>query len=178
MEGFNEQVVKRDKTLKSLVIKILAVALLIIVPLMFVLIAKLTTIFYLIMVGFFVFLGGIYVVWYVFSTQKVEYEYSVAGDTLEISKVIALRKRKRICRLEIKNIESLEVGDGNIKDKHFRKVYFAAKNINDTKTNYYAVFTEPIYGKCLLVFNPNEQILQGLKPYLKKELMLKLFYHK
>ena len=110
MEGFIEQVVKRDKNAKSLIIKIMSVVLLLTVPAVFVIIAPFTN-FYLALVGLFLFIGGIYVVWYVFSMQKVEYEYSVIGDTLNIAKIYDLRKRKRLCRLEIKDIEMLEKGD-------------------------------------------------------------------
>ena len=129
MEGFNEQVVKRKNGTKQLVIKIIAVLILISVPFIAAALAIATKIQYIMIVGGFVFLGGIYVVWYVFSCQKVEFEYSVAGNDLDISKVIALRKRKKMCR-------------------------------------------------CLLVFNPNEQILEGMKPKLEKSLMLKVFYNK
>ena len=96
MEGFNEQVVKRTNNLKHTLIKVLAVLLLITIPLVCVLLAGIIT-SYLAVVGFFLLIGGIYVVWYVFSCQKVEYEYSLAGDELDISKIFALRKRKRIC---------------------------------------------------------------------------------
>ena len=99
MEGFIEQVVKRDKTAKSLIIKIMSVILLFAIPSVFVIIAPFTN-FYLALVGFFLFVGGIYVVWYVFSQQKVEYEYSVTGDVLNVAKIIDLRKRKRVCRLK------------------------------------------------------------------------------
>ena len=97
MEGFNEQVVKRKNGTKQLVIKIIAVLILISVPFIAAALAIATKIQYIMIVGGFVFLGGIYVVWYVFSCQKVEFEYSVAGNDLDISKVIALRKRKKIC---------------------------------------------------------------------------------
>ena len=40
MEGFIEQVVKRDKTAKSLAIKIISIALLFIIPLTFVFLAR------------------------------------------------------------------------------------------------------------------------------------------
>ncbi len=176
MEGFIEQVVKRDKTAKNLAIKIIAVALLVLIPLTFVFLARFIP--YLGLVGFFLFLGGLYIVWYVFSSQRVEFEYSIAGDTLDIVKIVSLRKRKRIVNVEIKEIEDIVVGDDKISSMHFRKVYYAAKNANNTKENHYAVFTVPAYGKCLLVFNPNEAILQGMKPYMRKELMLKLFYNK
>ena len=96
MEGFNEQVVKRDKTAKSLFIKIAAVVLLFAVPLSFVLLGRIIP--YMAMVGLFIFIGGIYVVWWVFTSQKVEYEYAVNGDVLDVAKIVSLRKRKRLCR--------------------------------------------------------------------------------
>ncbi len=178
MEGFVEQVVKREMTAKNLMIKIMAVALEIILPLFFVMLANLTSVFYLVMVGLFVFIGGLYIVWYVFTSQKVEYEYAVNGDVLDVAKIVSLRKRKRLCRVTIKDIDLLEVGDANIQDMHFRKMAMAAKNAKNTKENYFAVYTMPAYGKCLLVFNPNENILQAMKPHMKKELMIKLFYRK
>ena len=174
MEGFNEQVVKRDKTAKSLFIKIAAVVLLFAVPLSFVLLGRIIP--YMAMVGLFIFIGGIYVVWWVFTSQKVEYEYSVNGDTLKKKKIISLRRRKRVCNINIKDVESIEVGDQNIRERHFGKMYFAAKNPADVSTNTFAVFADPVYGKCLLVFNPNESILNGLKPYLKRDIVVKLFY--
>ena len=177
MEGFIEQVVKRDKTAKSLAIKIISVVLLFVIPLTFVFLARFIS-FYLSLVGFFIFIGGIYVVWWIFTSQRVEYEYSVNIDTLDIAKVISLRRRKRMLSIEIKDIEMLEFGDKNIADMHFRKVYPAAKNINDTENNVYAVFTEQAYGKCLLVFNPNEEILNAMKPHMKRELVVKIFYNK
>ena len=177
MEGFIEQVVKRDKTFKNTLIKIVSVVLLFVVPLTFVFLARIIN-FYLALVGFFIFLGGIYVVWWIFSLQKVEFEYSIAGDSLDISKIISLRRRKKMVRVEIKDIEELEIGDEKIKKMGFRKVYNAAKNINNTKENYYAVFTTPVYGKCLIVFNPNQAILEGMKPYLRRELVIKHFYNK
>ena len=51
MEGFIEQVVKRDKTAKNLAIKIIAVALLVLIPLTFVFLARFIP--YLGLVGFF-----------------------------------------------------------------------------------------------------------------------------
>ena len=102
MEGFNEQVVKRDKTAKSLVIKIVAVVLLFVIPLTLVFLGRFIP--YMAMVGLFVFIGGIYVVWWVFTSQKVEYEYSINGDMLNIAKIISLRRRKRVCDINIKDI--------------------------------------------------------------------------
>lgn len=177
MEGFNEQVVKRAKKPKNLIIKIIAVMLLILIPLLCIMLAYVIT-SYLIYVGFFLFLIGIYVVWYVFSSQRVEYEYSVSGDELDVSKIISLRKRKRICKVKIREIEKLEKGEKSIDGMRFSKSFIAAADIDKDEENYYAVFNNPEYGRCLLIFTPNEQILQGMKSNLNKNIMLKIFYNK
>lgn len=178
MEGFNEQVVKRAKKPKNLIIKIIAVMMLILVPTVCILLAYVIKLAYMIYVGFFLFIIGIYVVWYVFTSQKVEFEYSVSGDELEISKIISLRKRKRVCKVKIREIEQLEKGEKSINGMRFSKSFIAAADIDRDEDNYYAVFNSPAYGRCLLIFTPNEQLLQGMKGYLNKDIMLKIFYNK
>ena len=169
MNNFNEQVVRRVNKPKNLIIKIVSVLLLILVPTTLFLLAF-ATIAYLIYVAFFVFIGGIYAVWYVFSIQKVDFEYSVSGNELEIAKVVALRKRKTMCKVQINEIERLEKDDTEIKKMRFLKTFIAKDE------NYFAVFNSPAYGRCLLVFTPNEDILNGMKPHLNKNIVVQLFY--
>ncbi len=177
MEGFNEQVVKRKNGIKQLTIKIIAVVLLFAVPgICFVLGMIVTP--YIMMIGFFLFLGGIYGVWYTFTCQKIEYEYSIVSDYIYISKVISLRRRKKMCAVPIKDIDMLEIGEEKIQNMSFAKTYMAVEDITKLDECYFAVFSSPARGKCLLVFCPNERILQGMKPYLKKELVLKHFYNR
>lgn len=175
MEGFNEQVVKRVNKPINYIIKVLAVLLLFAVPIMCIMLAYVITA-YLIYVGLFLFMGGIYAVWYVFSCQKVEYEYSVAGDELEIAKIVSLRKRKRVCTVKIRDIEKLDKGEKTIDNMRFSKTFVAARDIDADDENYYAVFNSLAYGRCVLIFTPNEQILEGMKKYLSRDIMVKLFY--
>lgn len=176
MEGFNEQVVKRKNKSKQFIIKMLAVVLLFAVPALCVVIGIFTKIPYMLMVAFFVFIGGIYGVWYIFSRQRVEFEYSIVGDYLYVAKIISLRKRKKMCNVPIKDIEILDQGDKNVREMSFSKVYMAAGDSDNTGGNRFAVFSTPERGRCLLVFEPNEKIMEGMKPYLKRDLMLKIFY--
>ena len=108
---FNEQVVKRQNGSKQLMIKIIAVVILLMVPFIAAALAIITQMQYIFVVGGFVFLFGIYFVWLTFSYQKVEFEYSVAGNDLDISKIIALRKRKKICSVPINEITELTNND-------------------------------------------------------------------
>lgn len=176
MDIFNEQLVKRAKKPKEYIIKIVAVLLLITIPLLCALLAIPLKLGYLIYVAFFLFVGGIYAVWYVFGQQKVEYEYSVSMGVLTVSKIIALRKRKKMCDVEVKDFEILGKGAENIEGMRFAKEIIAAADPDNTKENYYAVYNSPAYGRTLLVFNPNEKILNAMKSNLKRELVIKLFY--
>ena len=161
MEVFNEQVVKRVNKPVNVIIRILAVMLLILVPLICIMLAYVITA-YMIYVGLFLFIGGIYVVWYVFSQQKVDYEYSVNGDELDIAKVISLRKRKRVCKVPIRDIEKLDKGEKTIENMRFTKTFVAARDIDADDENYYAVFNSTAYGRCVLIFTTIAQILQGM----------------
>lgn len=175
MEIFNEQLVKREKTPKQLIIKILSVVLLITIPALCIILAYPLKIAYLIYVAFFIFLFGIYIVWYVFSIQRVEYEYSVSNGVLEVSKIIALRKRKKLCKMQISDIEILDQDEKAIDAMRFAKRIEACASLND-KNNYYAVFNSPATGRTLLIFAPNEKILNAMKGHLKKDIVLKIFY--
>lgn len=177
MEGFNEQVVHRAVKPKNIIIKVIAVMLEILIPTVCILLAYVITA-YMIYVGFFLFLIGIYLVWYVFTSQKVDFEYSVAGGELEVAKVVSLRKRKRICNVRIGEIEILGKGEKVIDGMRFSKTYNAAADFDKEKDNYYAVFNSVAYGRCLLVFNPNENTLKAMKPHLKREIVVELFYGK
>ena len=107
---------------------------------------------------------------------KVDFEYSVSGNELEIAKVVALRKRKTMCKVQINEIERLEKDDTEIKKMRFLKTFIAARDIDSKDENYFAVFNSPAYGRCLLVFTPNEDILNGMKPHLNKNIVVQLFY--
>ncbi len=173
---FNEQVVKRVNKPKHLIIKIISILILLLIPVIAAMIAILIHVQYVFVVGFFAFCAGIYIVWYVFSSQRVEYDYSVAGNDLDISKVISLRKRKKMCQVSINEIEILTRDESEIENMRFAKTYIAPRDVDAKDENYYAVFNNPMYGKCLLVFSPNDQILEGMKPRLDKSIVVKLFY--
>ena len=178
MEGFNEQVVKRVNKAKQLIIKIISVIVLIMIPFIGAGIAILTHIQYIFMISIFLLIGGIYGVWYVFSQQKVEYEYSVAGNDLDVSKIISLRKRKLVCRVPINEITELTKDEKVIDKMRFTKTFVATRDIDSKDENYFAAFNSPAFGKCLLIFTPNEQILEGMKSHLDKKLVIKIFYQK
>ena len=107
MNNFNEQVVRRVNKPKNLIIKIVSVLLLILVPTTLFLLAF-ATIAYLIYVAFFVFIGGIYAVWYVFSIQKVDFEYSVRAMSLKLQRLLHCAKEKPCARFRLTRLKDLK----------------------------------------------------------------------
>ena len=176
MEGFNEQVVKRVNKPKHLIIKIAAVTIEVLIPFIFAAIALATGVQYFMIVGLFIFLFGIYGVWYTFSQLKVDYEYSVAGNDLDVSKIISLRKRKLICQVKINEITDITRDEKEIENLRVHKTFIAPRDVDAKDENYYVLFNTPAFGKCLLVFSPNEQILNGMRPRMDRDVVLKVFY--
>ena len=177
---FIEQLVKRKRPVKSRIIFIFAILMVILVPLTLVLLSAYRIIIpYFIYISFFAFLFGIWFLWYIRSHQNVEFEYQMVQDTLVVSKIIAKRKRKEMLRLDVRTIDILAKGnEPELQKLNFNKVYDAAINSNDDENTYYAVYQHAGYGRCALQFNPEEKVLNAMKPYLKKDIVLKIFYHR
>lgn len=177
---FIEQLVNKKRSAKDRIIFIAVILMVILIPLTFVVLAtQKLVVAYFIYVAFFLLVFGIWFIWFVRSHQNVEFEYQVVQDTLVVSKIIAKRKRKEIMKLDIRTIDKLEKGDSEeIRRMNFVKVYDAAQKSSDDKNTTYAVYQHAALGKCALLFNPNEKILNGMKPYLNKDIVLNLFYNR
>ncbi|MBQ8572913.1 MAG: hypothetical protein Q4B92_03010 [Ruminococcus sp.] len=182
MEGFCEQVVKVKKGTKHVVLCLLIV-LAFLLPIVFLMMLFYTAaslgnydyfypLFALVLAMF-----GAFVLWAtVPRILKVDYDYSVYGSDFIVAKVTAKASRKRKLKVEIKNIEKLaKVTDEDIPNQRYAKK-FDFTGGHDVNEVYFAEFRLAEKGLCLLLFVPNEKILEGMRPYLKREIALKLFY--
>lgn len=178
MDIFIEQVVKRKRNAKSIAIIVLVLSLLILIPAICCVLAFIA-IPYFAYIGLFIFIIGIYLAWYFITGQRVEFEYSVNSGTLDIAKIISKRKRKRVTKVEIKDIDLFcKVTDKRINERNYQKQFMAAADPNDNENTYCVVYQNPAYGRTILTFTPNEKIREGMKPYLKKEIVLEMFYNR
>lgn len=177
---FIEQLVKKKRGIKDNIVFAVVIALVILIPVLFTVLAVSQVIIaYFVYIALFVFVFGVWLIWYIRSHQNVEYEYQVVQDTIVVSKIIAKRKRKEITKADIRQFDILcKACDDNTSSMKFTKVFEACENINDDNSTYYAVYQHSAYGKCALIFTPNERTLEAMKPYLKKEIVLKLFYNR
>ncbi|MCR5653099.1 MAG: hypothetical protein K6F88_04790 [Ruminococcus sp.] len=177
---FIEQLVKKKRTTRDRVIFVVTIILVILIPATITLLAVRDIIMhYFVIFGLFFFLMGIWFIWFTRSHQNVEFEYQMVQDILVVSKIIAKRKRKELLRLDTHNIEQLAKGDEPEMNKiKLVKVTDAAVDSSDDKNTYYAIYSHAGGGRRALFFNPNEKVLGAMKPYLKKDIVLKLFYNR
>ncbi len=177
---FIEQLVKKKRKVKDRIIFIVTLLLVILIPVLFIVLAKMQILIaYFIYIAFFLLLFGVWLVWFIRTNQNVEYEYQMVQEVIVVSKITAKRKRKEIVKIDVKLFDRLaKAKDDSVKNLNFMKVYEACADFSDEENTYYAVYQHPAYGRTALFFTPNEKILNAMKPYLKKDIVLKLFYNR
>ena len=175
MDVFTEYMVKKQKSGKDVFLQILCgvsaaavivVALLLIpiVTLQFGQIGSMYT-----MLAPLIALGAGYGAWYLISSMNVEYEYILTNGEMDVDKIVARRRRKRMITVNARKFEAF----GPYKpQEHTGKDYagrvYACVSSEDPG-NYYAVFNHATLGKNLLVFTPNDRVLDGLRGFIPRQ---------
>lgn len=177
MDILVEQIEKRARSSKTLLIKIGTVAgILLLIFLCLVLSVVIN--FYFAVIAMFIVIASFYIIWYVFTSQNVEYEYSIISGTITIAKIIAKRKRKRVIVFETSKIEDMfEYDNRDFDTRLYSHIYDVRGETSGCET-YAAVTLTEKHGRSVVLFNPNERFLEAMKPYLQRPLVLRLFYKK
>ena len=178
MDTLIEQVVPKSKNagygVKIALIILIAIA----IPAIFIIIAKITGIAYLAVIGMFLLLFTAYGAWYFITSLKVEYEYSFLSSTLRIDKIIAKRRRRAIVKVDVRKFDDFcPYSDKEMNSHKFNKVYRASTK-EFSEENYVAAYHDEAKGKCAILFTPNDKLLAEMKPYFNNELRKKLFVNK
>lgn len=173
-----EQVVPKERTAKYGLKIALIITLAIGIPSTFIVIALITRIAYLSIIGMFLFLFAIYGAWFFITSLRVEYEYAFLSSTLRIDKIIAKRRRRAIVKVDVKNFDDFfRYSDAEMSKRRFNKIYrVCAKEFSED--NYVATYHNEAKGKCAIIFTPNEELISGMKPYFSNDLRKQLFLNK
>lgn len=177
MDTIVEQLVIKKRKAADIAKIILTILMAILLPLICILLAYKVQA-YFIYISFFVFLICIYLAWYIITSQYVEFEYAITNNNITVDKIIAKRKRKKLLDLDIRQFENLcKITDSKVANKKFTKYTIAAQDIDSNET-YVATYHSEAYGNCALFFTPSDKVLEAMRPYLKREIMMDLFYKK
>lgn len=162
---FIEELVSKKKTRKDYILTALCIAGGIILSLLLIFLAL---IFGTIVAGFApLLLAAIwYGVYYILSARNIEYEYSVINNYLDIDKITAKKKRKRVASIDIKNASVM----ASVKDSEVNSVYLNPPS--NVKVLDYSAMSENIdayfidcivdSNRTVVVFQPSKKMVEAL----------------
>ena len=122
-------------------------------------------------VSMFVSLAALYGGYWLLSSRSIEFEYIVTNGAIDIDKIIAKRKRKRIFSAVCKDFEILARAAGRNPESEAgqaRKVFAAGSMGSDGL--YYALLHWN-GARTVLYFEPDQRILDNFKRYIPSKIV-------
>ena len=113
--------------------------------------------------GIVIFLGLLFL-----SNSVFEFEYTFTNGELDIDKIIAKRKRKRLITVDIKGITDFGKYADAPKTQSDTTIINAHDGTSDN--TYYADFRSKKYGITRLYFSPDEKTMNNINKYLPRNL--------
>ena len=113
--------------------------------------------------------GAVYGAYYLITSMNVEYEYIITNGEMDVDKIIARRRRKRLLTANARRFD--EFGAYNhqtLASRNFANRVYACTAPEDPG-NYYAVFNHPTLGETLLVFTPNDKVLDSMRSFIPRQ---------
>lgn len=96
----------------------------------------------------------------------VEYEYICTNGDLDIDKITAKSRRKRLISVDLKSVSDF----GSLKGKNLNKNYsiIDATSGEGEYNSYYIECKNSKYGMCNVLITPDEDMLEVIKTYLPR----------
>ena len=122
---------------------------------------------------------GVYLIYYIIKNSRVEYEYTFVIGELRIARIKGKAKRKTITYFDVKSIDDIgkfinqETGKKNVDLNRFRLVLHAAVDDNRDDTYYMIIHDKVRRQPAVLLFTPDDRILEMIRPYFSVELKKK-----
>ena len=116
----------------------------------------------------------LFLIWRALKNMQLEFEYIIVNDTLDFDKIIAKKKRERIVSLELKTVEEIGVySEAKFKGSNFGAQFHAERD-TQSSYNYYMIFPHPQFKRTIVVFTPDERMLDALRQTLPRQLVKNL----
>lgn len=168
MDSYIEQLVVHKKNIKDFMIGVVMVLSIFAILAVGVILGFIVN-GYFMMLSIFLAVFDIYFCWYVITGRNVEYEYTVTNNNLQIDKVMAKRRRKDVLSIDIKKIEGFDkITENRLNDRKCEKVLYCGTYDDDPNQYRFIALTKK-WGRVMVVFAPNEKVLNSIKQYLKPE---------
>ena len=167
MDIFIEHLVKKKTTVLDVLIRIgLILAALIALTLVFAVPSDSVWSMVVVFVACAAIFGG----WYEFTGLSIEYEYAVTNGEIDIDKIIAQRKRKRLITIQAKNIERMGKYSPEVPMPGDIQTKLVVCDSIKSPDVYYLVFRHKDQGRTMVIMNMPERVFVGIKNYLPREI--------
>ncbi len=118
-------------------------------------------------IGILLAVACIYLGFYLSSNFDVEYEYIITNGEIDIDKIIAKRKRKRLVTVKASAFERFGLlKEAPPADESTKIVASGFVSESD----YYADFRHSKFGQVRLIFSPDEKSLEAIKPFIPRNI--------
>ncbi len=126
-----------------------------------------------IFIPFFAALGVFYLAKKIYGALDIEFEYSLTNGQFDVDKIVNRNERKRLITFDCIEIEGFDKYDGNVKTDMYKTRIFAA-NADSENLYYFSVNTQST-GKTIIVIEPNEKMLEGIKRCIPRNIYFDVF---
>ncbi|MDI3478472.1 MAG: hypothetical protein PWQ59_1997 [Thermoanaerobacterium sp.] len=165
MDVFIEKLVKKQKTSKDM-LKALGLILLSLVVVFFIIplipFVKGFLIFFIVAIPFFAY--------YVIRWQNIEYEYAYTNGELDVDRIVAESRRKRLLSVDCKDFEIVAKVSSDKYSDEYRKIPNKVEAVSSMTSPdvYFAVF-ENGGKRTILYFEPNEKMIEAMWKYIPRK---------
>ncbi len=168
MDKFMEKIVAKRKTIADYVI----IALVIVVIMLALFIFLTTNIRIGMGIDLLLVVGLIYLGYIIITSRNVEYEYIVTNGDLDIDRIVAKRKRKRIFSASSKEFDVIApVNSSSFTqlDQTIKNRIDASSSINSPDAYYFTLNYNN--NKTLVIFEPDDRMLNNFKFYIPRKVL-------
>ena len=109
--------------------------------------------------------------------RLLEYEYSLTNGFVAVDKIMNRSSRKRMTSFECSTAEDIgqyAQNEARLKNQSFDSRIFATE-YSDHRDAWYMIVRSQKTGKTLVVFNPDEELLEAVKKFIPKTLKWEKF---
>ncbi len=157
---FYEQIIKQKKNSKDYLI----IALTVIIGFIFIVFACSIISFFLPLWIFISCWFGYFII----SGRSLEFEYSITNHVIDIYRIAAKKRRRKMIIIDLKEIQGFGVlgdeGYGHAVRKGLQVLDFSSRTPNNAKK--YCIVPRP-KGTYVVVFEPNETMLECMEQYIR-----------
>ena len=129
------------------------------------------------MITFLVVIGAGFGGYKLLTMRLLEYEYSLTNGYISIDKIMNRSSRKRMTAFECSSAEDIGVytqAEARLKNRSFDSRIFAVRTAA-CEGSWYMIVQSSKTGKTLVVFNPDEELLEGIKKFIPRPLKFEKF---